>query len=78
MLSSRNKRIWYKHITVALRCYGKKLITENGPLYAIGLFKTMANIERQKLKQQSSHLLGHWKRDPKQLLDALISTVMMN
>jgi len=55
-----------------------KLITENRPLYAIGLFKTMANIERQKLKQQSSHLLGHWKRDPKQLLDALISTVMMN
>jgi hypothetical protein len=34
----------------------------------IGLFKTVVNIERQKLKEQNSHLLRHWKREPKQLL----------
>jgi hypothetical protein len=64
-----NKRSWYKQTSVAPRRYTEELITENEPLYAIGLFKTIANIERQKLKEQISHLLRHWKRDPKQLLD---------
>jgi len=64
-----NKRTWHKNTSVAPRRYTEELITENEPLYAIGLFKTIANIERQKLKQQISQLLRHWKRDPKQLLD---------
>tara|TARA_R110002049_G_scaffold283442_5_gene463504 strand:+ start:185 stop:1096 length:912 start_codon:yes stop_codon:yes gene_type:complete len=64
-----NKRTWHKHSSVAPRRYTEELITENEPLYAIGLFKTIANIERQKLKEQISHLLGYWKRNPKQLLD---------
>ena len=64
-----NKRTWYKNTSVAPRRYTEELITENESLYAIGLFKTIANIERQKLKEQVSQLLRHWKREPKQLLD---------
>lgn len=64
-----NKRTWYKKTSVAPRRYTEELITENEQLYAIGLFKSVANIERQKLKEQISHLLQHWKRDPNQLLD---------
>lgn len=64
-----NKRSWHNNASVAPRRYTEELITENESLYAIGLFKTIANIERQKVKEQISHLLRHWKRDPKQLLD---------
>tara|TARA_R110001606_G_scaffold399222_2_gene582476 strand:- start:140703 stop:141614 length:912 start_codon:yes stop_codon:yes gene_type:complete len=63
-----NKRTWSKNTSVAPRRYTEELITENESLYAIGLFKTTANIERQQLKEQISHLLRYWKRDPKQLL----------
>lgn len=63
-----NKRRWYKNSSAVPRRYTEELISENEPLYAIGLFKTIANIERQKLKEQVSHLLRHWKRDPNQLL----------
>ena len=65
-----HKRTWYNHNAVAPRRYTEELITENEPLYAIGLFKTIANIERQKLKEQISYLLRYWKREPKQLLAA--------
>ncbi|MFT7414847.1 MAG: hypothetical protein ACI9FO_001508, partial [Methylophagaceae bacterium] len=64
-----NKRSWEKNSSIAPRRYTEELITENEPLYAIGLFKTIANIERQKLKQQISHLLRHWKREQSQLLN---------
>lgn len=64
-----NKRTWYDKTSDGLpRRYTEELITENEPLYAIGLFKTIGNIERQKFKEQVSHLLGYWKRDPKKLL----------
>ncbi|HEC60584.1 hypothetical protein LCGC14_0440730 [marine sediment metagenome] len=64
-----NKRTWHKNTSVAPRRYTEELITEHEPLYAIGLFKTIANIERQKLREQISQLLRHWKRDPNRLLD---------
>lgn len=64
-----NKRSWHDKTRDGLpRRYTEELITENEPLYAIGLFKTIGNIEQQKLKEQVSHLLGYWKRDPKKLL----------
>ena len=63
-----NKRTWHKHSVVAPRRYTEELITENEPLYAIGLFKTIANIERHKLREQVSLLLRKWKQDPNQLL----------
>ena len=64
-----NKRRWYKNSLASPRRYTEELISENESLYAIGLFKTMANSDRQKLKEQVSQLLRYWKRDPKQLLD---------
>ncbi|PHS69028.1 MAG: hypothetical protein COB23_07895 [Methylophaga sp.] len=59
-----DKRIWHK----LSKRYTEELITENEPLYAIGLFKTVANVERQKLREHVSYLLRHWKSDPNQLL----------
>jgi hypothetical protein len=46
------------------------LILQNSPLYAIGVFKTVANVEHQKLREDVSHLLRSWKNtDPNQLID---------
>ena len=65
-----DKRTWYKNHVVPPRRYTEELITDKEPLYAIGLFKTLANVERQKLRQHVSQLLRHWKNDdPNQLLD---------
>jgi len=63
-----NKRTWYKRTVSPTRRYTEELITDNEPLYAIGLFKTVANVERQKQKEQLNHLLREWKNDPNQLL----------
>jgi hypothetical protein len=64
------KRSWYKHDIVPSRRYTEELILQNFPLYAIGLFKTVANVEHQKFRQDVSHLLREWKNnDPNQLID---------
>ncbi len=64
-----DRRTWYKNHVVPPRRYTEELITDNEPLYAIGLFKTLANVERQKLRQHVSQLLRHWKNDdPNKLL----------
>jgi len=64
------KRSWYKHDIVPSRRYTEELILQNFPLYAIGLFKTVANVEHQKFRQDVSHLLREWKNnDPNQLVD---------
>jgi len=63
-----NKRSWTKRTVIPPRRYTEELITNNEPLYAIGLFKTVANVEQQKQRQQTSHLLREWKNDPNQLL----------
>lgn len=64
-----DKRTWYKNHIVPPRRYTEELIIDNEPLYAIGLFKTLANVERQKLRQHVSQLLRHWKNDdPNNLL----------
>ncbi|MDC9725610.1 MAG: hypothetical protein PSN44_06825 [Gammaproteobacteria bacterium] len=63
-----NKRTWYKRTVSPPRRYTEELIVNNEALYAIGLFKTMANIERQKQREQVNHLLREWKNDANQLL----------
>lgn len=64
------KRSWYKHDIVPSRRYTEELILQNFPLYAIGLFKTVANVEHQKFREDVSHLLREWKNnDPNQLID---------
>lgn len=63
-----NKRTWHKRTVMPQRRYTEELIVENEPLYAIGLFKTVANVERQKHREQVNYLLREWKRDPNQLL----------
>jgi len=63
-----NKRTWYKRTVSPPRRYTEELIVNNEALYAIGLFKTMANVERQKQREQVNHLLREWKNDPNQLL----------
>jgi len=65
-----NKRTWYKHDIVPPRRFSEELILENYPLYGIGLFKTVANVQHHKFREQVSHLLRQWKNtDPNQLLD---------
>lgn len=65
-----HKRTWYKHDVVPSRRYTEELILQNYPLYAIGLFKTVANVEHQKFREHVSHLLREWKNtDPNLLLD---------
>ncbi len=63
-----NKTIWHKRHVIPPRRYTEELIIEGEPLYAIGLFKTVADIESQKLREQVAQLLRQWKNDPNQLL----------
>jgi len=65
---ANNKRVWHKRTVKPHRRYTEELIVENEQLYAIGLFKSVANIERNKQNQQVAHLLREWKNDPNQLL----------
>ncbi|NQY26272.1 MAG: hypothetical protein HRT92_03745 [Piscirickettsiaceae bacterium] len=61
-----HKRIWHKRLEN--RRFTEELLLENELLYAIGLFKSVANIEQKKIKEHITELLKQWKRDPKQLL----------
>jgi hypothetical protein len=64
------KNTWHKHEVIPPRRYTEELILENFPLYAIGVFKTVANVEHQKFREDVSHLLREWKNnDPNQLID---------
>lgn len=65
---TRNKRVWYKHGVVPPRRYTEWTILEGEPLYAMGLFKSVASVEDQTIRQQVSHKLREWKQDPNQLL----------
>jgi len=65
---SHNKRTWYKRTVIPPRRYTEELIVDNEPLYAIGLFNTVANVSHQQHKEDVSHLLRQWKTDPNQLL----------
>jgi len=65
---THNKRVWYKHDVVPPRRYTEWTILEGEPLYAMGLFKSVASVEDQTIRQQVSHKLREWKQDPNQLL----------
>lgn len=65
---TRDKRVWYKHDVVPPRRYTEWTILEGEPLYAMGLFKSVASVEDQTIRQQVSHKLREWKQDPNQLL----------
>jgi hypothetical protein len=63
-----NKKTWHKQHVTPPRRYTEQLITEGETLYAIGFFKTVANVESKKIRQQVAHLLRQWKSDPNQLM----------
>lgn len=65
---TRDKETWYKHNVSPPRRYTEELITEHELVYAIGLFKTLGNVDRTDFKQHVSHLLRQWKNDPNQLI----------
>lgn len=65
---TRNKRVWYKYDIVPPRRYTEWTILEGEPLYAMGLFKSVASVEDQSIRQQVSLKLREWKQDPNQLL----------
>jgi len=64
----RDKETWYKHNVTPPRRYTEELITEHEPLYAIGLFTTLANIDNKRFSQHVAQLLREWKNDPNQLI----------
>jgi len=65
---ANNKRTWHKRTVIPPRRYTEELIVDKEALYAIGLFKTVANSERQKQREQVNYLLREWKNAPNELL----------
>jgi hypothetical protein len=64
----RHQKTWHKRHVNPPRRYSEQLIRNGDPLYAIGFFKTVADIEQQQTRQQVAHLLKQWKQDPGLLL----------
>lgn len=58
-----NKQHWHNSSVIPRRRYTEWLITNNDYLYAIGLFKSIAHIKQQKIREQVSDLLRQWKKD---------------
>jgi len=65
---TRNKQVWYKSDIVPPRRYTEVTILEGEHLYAMGLFKSVATVQDQTIRQQVSLKLREWKQDPNQLL----------
>jgi hypothetical protein len=63
-----DNRVWYDRSLLRTRRYTEKLITQNEPLYAIGLFQTVDRTERHKFKNHVAELLRKWKKAPNLLL----------
>lgn len=63
-----HNKTWHKRHVSPPRRYNEQLIRAGDPLYAIGFFKTVANIEQQQTRQQVAQVLNQWKQDPGQLL----------
>ena len=63
-----NKRTWHKRTVTPIRRYTEELITDSEPLYAIGLFNTVANVGHKQQREQVHYLLREWKNDPNRLL----------
>lgn len=65
---TRDKQVWYKHDVVPPRRYTEWTILEGEPLYAMGLFKSVATVQDQTFREQVSLKLREWKQDPSLLL----------
>lgn len=65
---TRDTQVWYKHELIPPRRYTERTILEGEPLYAIGLFKTVASVQDQTIRQQVSLKLREWKQEPNLLL----------
>lgn len=63
----QHTKTWHKRHVSPPRRYSEQLIRAGDPLYAIGFFKTVADIEQQTTRQQVAELLRQWKQDPNQL-----------
>lgn len=61
-----HKRTWYKYSEN--RRFTEALLLENEALYAIGLFKSVSDIERRNIKERSAELLKSWKQNQSELL----------
>lgn len=65
---TRDKRTWYRHESVPPRRYTEWTILEGQSLYAMGLFKSVASVQDQTIRDQVSHTLRAWKQEPELLL----------
>ncbi len=62
------KKVWTNNSLLSKRRYTEQIIREHESLYSIGLFKTLADIDTQRQKEDINQLLRHWKNDPNQML----------
>ena len=65
---TNNKRRWTDRHRYPPRRYTEELITEHEPLYAMGFFKTVAEVDRQTFRHQVADLLKSWKQNPQLML----------
>lgn len=65
---TRDKRVWHNHAIAPPRRYTERTILEGEPVYALGLFKTVASVEDNTIRKQVSLKLREWKNDPNKLL----------
>ncbi len=65
---TRGNQVWYKHDALPAKRYTEWTILEGEPLYAMGLFKSVASVDDQTIRQQVSQKLREWKQDQNQLI----------
>lgn len=65
---TRDKQVWYKHDAIPPRRFTEWTIIEGEPLYAMGMFNSVASAEDQSIRQQVTQKLREWKQDQQQLL----------
>lgn len=65
---TRDKQVWHKHDAIPPRRFTEWTIIEGEPLYAMGMFKSVASAEDQSIRQQVTQKLREWKQDQQQLL----------
>lgn len=59
-----HRKVWHKRHVNPARRYSEQLIRDGDPLYAIGFFKSVADIEQQQTRLQVAQTLRQWKQDP--------------
>jgi hypothetical protein len=69
-----NKHQWNSTSAFPKRRYTEWIINQYERVYAIGLFKSITHIERQKMREQVSDLLRDWKKNTPNKLIHLYDT----